>query len=311
MSRPNSIKGTERSKPVGIARSPNRNEEDRPQDEETAASRNPLTAYFSPGGLTPPPNIPPRIGSFSSRQGAFGNTGLSSSPYTGAGVLRPGLPATTNSGASTPIPGATGGGTDAAMAAALSDAPTGAGTPGSQGDRRASGAGTPVPTDLDHLTEEEKLRVLRKHLVSREERLGEGSQSRRPSTTAELQAGGRPRVANVVHFPSDDNQIAIEVPADTSGASIADEEDDFPIHYTAPGADITSVQSILPSYAASYADQYFLCSPVIAFINTNLMRDANTSVPDRLQKSLVSLLLPTLASNISMNLEALGETTWH
>lgn len=73
------------------------------------------------------------------------------------------------------------------------------------------------------------MRVLRRHLVSREERLGETSASRRGSTTAEL-ANGRPNLANV-HFPSEDEH----------GGSAAEEDDDFPISYTAPGADITFV----------------------------------------------------------------------
>lgn len=210
------------SQPVGIARSPRRDEILRAGGHGTpdadASAQAALAAFLNPGGISPPPNIPPRIGSFSSRQG------LSSSPAPGslsatAGGGGAGNPfASSRSGASSPAP--------------YLDAST----PGSNNGTPARGR-TPLPVDIDNLTDEEKARVLRRHLVSREVR-GEGSTTPRGSTNAEIQPGGRPNMGAAVHFPSDEfalDQDDSEVPTPRA----ADEDPEFPIPYSTAGGDIT------------------------------------------------------------------------
>jgi proton-coupled amino acid transporter len=84
----------------------------------------------------------------------------------------------------------------------------------------ASGLSTPVPFDLDDLPDEEKARVLRRHLVSKDERL---KQAEGPSTTA-----------------SDPEQLSR--PASSSSRRRQREDTEpFPVPYDTPGADVTFV----------------------------------------------------------------------
>lgn len=210
------------SQPVGIASSPRRDELLREALEADANAQAALAAYLNPGGISPPPNIPRRVASFSSanRQGlssspALGSFGASGSAGGSAGG-RTGFPSE-RSGASSPAPHPD------------------LGIPGSSRETPVRGR-TPVPTDIEALTDEEKARVLRRHLVSREVRTE--SSTPRASTPAELQPGGRPNLGNAVHFPSDESALV----EDDSGAPTphaADEDPEFPIPYSTPGGDIT------------------------------------------------------------------------
>lgn len=218
MSRPGTPHGdlSPRSQPVGIPRSPRSDELRRGTPDADASAQATLAAYLNPGGITPPPNIPPRVGSFpASRQG------FNSSPAAGGGAF----PASFRSGRSTPIPGL--------------DHPN-ALVPGSGYDTPARGR-TPTLLDLDALPDEEKARVIRRHLVSREER-GDSASARAP-TPAEQPLGGRLRLEDAaVHFPSDEL-----FPVQDTGSGMntppqgTDDDSDFPIPYSAPGADVTFV----------------------------------------------------------------------
>src|ERR1700733_2171205 len=121
-----------RSQPVGIPRSPRSDELRRGTPDADASAHATLAAYLNPGGITPLPNIPPRVGSFpASRQG------LNSSPVAGGGAF----PASFRSGRSTPIPGLD---------------PVNAPVPGSNQDTPARGR-TPTLLDLDALPDRKKL----------------------------------------------------------------------------------------------------------------------------------------------------------
>lgn len=198
-----------RSQPVGIPRSPRNDELRRATSSADATAQATLAAYLNPGGITPPPNIPPRAGS---RQG------FSSSPVLGGAAI----PSPFLSGTSTPIPGLD-----------LAHVPI----PGGSQETPVRGR-TPTLMDLDTLPDEEKARILRRHLVSREER-GE-SVSRRDTTPAEQQPGGRPRIGNTVHFPSDEPVLLAD---ERSITPLQGSEDDaeFPIPYSTHGGDITLV----------------------------------------------------------------------
>lgn len=94
--------------------------------------------------------------------------------------------------------------------------------------------------DVDALTDEEKARVLRRHLVSREER--DDSATRRPSATAETLSEGRPTLAAAaVHFPSDLSIGSADGDETPRHAAQLDEESEFPVPYSTPGGDITFV----------------------------------------------------------------------
>ncbi|KAG8851344.1 neutral amino acid transporter [Tulasnella sp. 330] len=162
---------------------------------------------------TPPPNIPqrpfaPPTSSSPFRQGQGGSLGASPA----VGTPRSFAPSARSSRPSTPRPGAGG--------FPRTD------TLDPQEGRR-SGSRTPVVQDMDDLSPEEKARVLRRHLVSREERarqedegdnmLGvEMSPNRTPTGTP----GRRPSVAG----PGSIHRMDTEP---------------FPIPFSAPGGDIT------------------------------------------------------------------------
>lgn len=219
------------SAPVGIARSPRRDELIAAAD---ANAQSTLAAFLNnPGGISPPPNIPPRVASFSS--GSFrtggGAGGLSSSPAGGVG-----LPSE-RSGASSPSP------------AIFLDPGTSTSAGGQQQEGSATGTPnrgrTPLPVDLDTLPDEEKARVLRRHLVHREIRGGESnSASRRGSATVDTGAP-RPDLLGV-HFRSDDSVVGgVEDDQTGSGTetptqrAVGEDDADFPIPYSTPGGDIT------------------------------------------------------------------------
>lgn len=218
------------SQPLGIARSPRRDEILRAASgtpDADASAQAALAAYLNPGGISPPPNIPPRVGSFTS----VNRQGLSSSPAPGPGSF-------TASGS------AGGGGFPASISGASSPSPyLQPNELGSNLDTPARGR-TPVPMDIETLPDEEKARVLRRHLVSREVR-GDSS-TPRGSTNAEIQPGGRPNLGPNVHFPSDESALLEESEAPTPRA--ADDDSEFPIPYATPGGDITYVQFFLAKY---------------------------------------------------------------
>lgn len=102
-----------------------------------------------------------------------------------------------------------------------------------------SGAITPLETpDAPALGEEEKIKILRKHLVSREERMGHNrnpsNQSRHSSRRPSIHENQTPAKGSSQHASRP------ETPAGPSQASA----EPFPIPYHAPGGDITYVCSI-------------------------------------------------------------------
>jgi solute carrier family 36 (proton-coupled amino acid transporter) len=82
----------------------------------------------------------------------------------------------------------------------------------------ASGLVTPIPFDLDDLPDEEKAKVLRRHLVSKDERL---KQAEGTSNTGDLRVPSQP--------------------ASVTGRRQQRREDTelFPVPYDTPGADVT------------------------------------------------------------------------
>lgn len=235
MSSPPAPSSSPPSRPVGIARSPRRDElrgagvSGSPGADASAQAA--LAAFLNPGGISPPPNIPPRIASFSSGSYNARQGGLSSSPALGSslggGVSFP----SSHSGTSIPRPPIF---LDPGSSASLE----GDGPSHSGGSNTPARGRTPLPTDLDALPAEEKARILRRHLVSREER-GE-SQSRRGSSTVDNLA--RPDLsAAAVHFRSDDSVVEDDAPTPRAG----DDDSEFPIPYSTPGGDITYVSNDL------------------------------------------------------------------
>lgn len=202
---------TPNSKPVGIA-SPRARADD-------AASFNSGAFQGSPGRAgwagTPPPNIPPRFMSSGSRPGSF----------------TPGA-AFPNSRASTPRDD-TASGYDYLRIAG-----------GVPPDDR-SGRATPTVQDLDDLPDEDKAKVLRRHLVSREEREAEGL--RRPSVVS-----ARPNI-DAAHHPSNDSGAG-----SSYAPSVGPGEDlePFPVPFSSAGGDITSVTN--PSIIAQFTSTHFL-----------------------------------------------------
>ena len=166
---------------------------------------------------TPPiANIPPRYGSPS-------GLGLPGS-LTG-GVLRGPVPFRSR----TPIVGGTGsvavggGGTPVIPPVFLG----GGGRDGGSG--AGSGATTPTPRGLEDVPSEEMVRVLRRHLVSREERerQGQGDDGRDDENSDDRERSALGSRRESVHG---------------SVAGVAREDSEpFPIPYHAPGGDITCV----------------------------------------------------------------------
>ncbi|KAJ7193931.1 vacuolar amino acid transporter 4 [Mycena pura] len=98
--------------------------------------------------------------------------------------------------------------------------------PGSFGGRRTPQNGADTPLDLDNLTDEEKARVLRRHLVSKEERQNHDAKST-PLSELDVPPGSQ---------PSGSESRRSSFPA--TGVEREDTEP-FPIPYHAPGADVT------------------------------------------------------------------------
>ncbi|KAI0925876.1 hypothetical protein AcV5_008488 [Taiwanofungus camphoratus] len=139
-------------------------------------------------GTPPLPNIPPR-------RTPTPNVGSGSPLLTSAALV--------GEGSSSSTPAITVGGISARRPSGL------AGTPGSGSDINA----------LDELSDEEKARIIRKHLVSRQEREG---QSDRGSISAGSDTGALSKQSSVSH---------LRVPREDS--------EPFPVPYHAPGADVT------------------------------------------------------------------------
>ena len=92
--------------------------------------------------------------------------------------------------------------------------------------RRPSGAATPgsgtESNALDDLTDEEKARILRRHLVSRQERDGQPGPSSRGSVSGGSDNGAMSKRSSFSHLHAQ-----------------REESDPFPVPYHAPGADVT------------------------------------------------------------------------
>lgn len=106
------------------------------------------------------------------------------------------------------------------------------------GEAAGAGTGTPgdVP-DMSALTEEEKIKVLRKHLVPAEQRMKHGSTRSRRSSSSSQQR------------PSDSqDQSGQSSRPPSPGPSRRENSEPFPLPYDAPGGDITYVvpSRILP-----------------------------------------------------------------
>lgn len=86
--------------------------------------------------------------------------------------------------------------------------------------------GAPVDNPFDDLTDEEKARVLRKHLVSRDERQNNGAGPSEPvpaaSSRAESESGNLSKRSSF-------SQLRVQ----------KEDTEPFPVPYDAPGADIT------------------------------------------------------------------------
>jgi proton-coupled amino acid transporter len=98
-------------------------------------------------------------------------------------------------------------------------------------DTPASGQQTPATLDLDDLPDEEKAKVLRRHLVSKDERQNRAGEAR-SNTGSDLEV------------PQGSNPGSAGSPRSSSfGSNHLQREDTepFPIEYHAPGADVTLV----------------------------------------------------------------------
>ncbi len=161
----------------------------RQDDDQTPAPTPPLPSDSPglPGSFgTPPPNIPHRLVS---------RHGVGSSPRLGAAFGSPTRGSPLISGRASPV--------------------------GLSEERGRST--TPNTRDLDDLPDEEKARIVRKHLVSREERVN----SRQPSMTRD--SSSKPQISEV---PLASNQSG---PSSMYGV----DEDEFPTPFSHPGGDIT------------------------------------------------------------------------
>jgi len=148
-------------------------------------------------GTPPVPNIPARFAPGSSSSGSLGANLLSQPELIGRAYLSP--------GPTTPA------------------RPSSSGTPGTAVDFDA--------LDLDNLPDEDKARVIRRHLLMREERQNRGDVNSISGSSRD------PRASNE-DVPSVGSSTPFQSPAIPR-----EETDAFPIPYEAPGADITSVRS--------------------------------------------------------------------
>ncbi|KAI0822546.1 transmembrane amino acid transporter protein-domain-containing protein [Trametes gibbosa] len=187
------------SKPYDIP-SPRRTQQANPESTPPAFGT-PISASPSPrvlraqyAGTPPPPNIPPRVG---------GTPG--------------GTPRLTGSPSNLPLmAGEASSSSPRLTAADFNVRRPVSGTPGSgQGDNL-----------LDELTDEDKARILRKHLVSREER-----QNNRPGTPDQL--------ARVSFSAGSDAGNGSNVSKRSSTSHLREDTEPFPVPYDAPGADVT------------------------------------------------------------------------
>jgi proton-coupled amino acid transporter len=105
-----------------------------------------------------------------------------------------------------------------------------------------TGTSTPLEApDLASLGEEEKIKVLRKHLVSREQRLGHsrGASNHSPQSSRRVS----------LHEPDSNRSHSRQVSRPSSPGPSKDNSEPFPLPYNAPGGDITYVH--IPSFGSS------------------------------------------------------------
>ncbi|KAI0368819.1 hypothetical protein BV20DRAFT_1053784 [Pilatotrama ljubarskyi] len=164
-----------------------------------SASPSPRLLRAQYTGTPPPPNIPPRAG----------GTPTGTPRPTGSSSYLPLPPAPAEASSSSPR----------SVAGGIGATRPVSGTPGSgQGDN-----------PLDELTDQDKARVVRKHLVSREER-----QNNRPATPDQpargsFSAGSDAGNGGNVSKRSSNSHLRLE----------REDTDPFPVPYDAPGADVT------------------------------------------------------------------------
>lgn len=177
----------------------------RDENPVSASPRPDLDRFRERFSATPPPNIPqrpfaPPTSSSPFRQSLGGPLGASP-----AGTPRSFVPSTRLSRPSTPRPNV-------------------GGFPQTDSPDPQVGPGTPAMQDLDELSPEEKARVLRRHLVSREERAArqddQGDHELSSDGTPTATPGRRPSVAG-------------------PGSMHRMDTEPFPIPFNAPGGDIT------------------------------------------------------------------------
>lgn len=155
-----------------------------------------LRAQYTAVGTPPPPNIPPRGTPVSAQR--TGESPLSSTPLFEGSPLRPG-------------PQVIGG-----ISAARGRPATPSG----------SGSETPPRIDLDGLTDEEKAKVVRRHLVSKDERLNG------PGKTPSIAGSDLEIPQSHLHSRRSSSNTGPTHPP-------REDTEPFPIPYHAPGADVT------------------------------------------------------------------------
>ncbi|TFY57488.1 hypothetical protein EVJ58_g6989 [Rhodofomes roseus] len=179
------------SKPVNIV-SPRQNNAELagtpPTTRAISGSPNPRVLRAQYAGTPPPPNIPRRGTPIGTPSVAGSSPMLMPAPLAGAGE---------------PSSMVSIGGISARR-------PSGAGTPGSE------------VNGLDDLTDEEKARILRRHLVSRQDRGGPAGQSSRASVSGGSDNGAVSKRSSTSHLRAQ-----------------REESETFPVPYHAPGADVT------------------------------------------------------------------------
>ncbi|TDL25518.1 hypothetical protein BD410DRAFT_764991 [Rickenella mellea] len=184
--------------------------EDLPRSFSATVGTPPLRVLRSQAGTpgTPPAppiaNIPPRVG-----------TPRYGSP-SAADLLRPS--SSRPSPAPAPVPGQ-----------------TGSGSPFPSGTRPSSRRGSEGAVDLEGVPDEEKARVLRRHLVSRQERQNRIDRRSPPGSDNDDDAFGSDHDG-----PARSNAVSIRSSGAASRSHPAREDTEpFPMPYDAPGGDIT------------------------------------------------------------------------
>jgi hypothetical protein len=171
--------------------------------------------------------------------------------------------------------------------------------PSSSAEVRPQGTSTPLETaDVPGLGDDERIKILRKHLVSREERMGH---SKNPSKNTSRLSSRRPSVHENQQTPS-----RHESRPSTPGPSQSNSSP-FPIPYHAPGADITYVCVIRRRILFVYRALLFAIG--MTFTNIKNVHNIRQDRVPHLSLSRNIQSTKILHSTTSMSQEDLGETT--